>query len=118
MNRKGQTLIIFVILLPIIFAFGAFIIDIGIITHEELKLSKITNLALENCSLKETKEENVLKIKEILEKNKIDIENLEVTQTDSVIRIQNAYQIKSTFGALIGIKEYSIKIDKKIKEKE
>lgn len=111
MNRRGQTLILFVILIPILLGFAAFIVDVGMLTHEHLRLSKITKLALNYCSIENSQHENESKIKEIYIKNDMNVKNLEFIQTKNALRIKNDYQISSIFGSLIGIQEYTIKID-------
>ena len=102
MNRNGQTLILFVILIPVLLILAALVIDIGIISNEKMHVSKVTSTIL-----KETfeKEETVEEIKKLYEKNNIPTENL---------TIENNYEINSIFGNIIGIKKYSIHCKKKI----
>lgn len=46
MNRRGQTLILFVFFLPIFLAIIATVIDVGLLTHEKIRLSGILNYAM------------------------------------------------------------------------
>jgi len=112
MNRNGQTLILFLILIPILLLFAAFVIDLGIVTHEQLKLSKVTKLALNQCDLAQDSEENKKRIEKIYQENDILIEQLEIVQTKQGLRIQNSYTIESIFGKIIGLHEYLIQVDK------
>ena len=110
MNRKGQTLILFIFLIPILLLLMAIIVDIGFLTHAKIKLSGVTEYAIQNYVQKEEAES---KIKELFIKNNIPIENLKIIQTDQILEIKNEYQINSIFGKIIGIQNYRITIHKK-----
>ncbi len=111
MNRNGQTLILFVILIPVLLILAALVIDIGIISNEKMHVSKVTSTIL-----KETfeKEETVEEIKKLYEKNNIPTENLKIEKKEDQMTIENNYEINSIFGNIIGIKKYSIHCKKKI----
>lgn len=111
MNHKGQTLILFVLLLPILLILLALIIDIGLMSIETTKLNGITNQIL-----KDTKEKKLEEIEKIYQKNKIPIDKLEVNQDSNYLEIQNEYEINSIFGKIIGIQKYKITVHKKIEK--
>lgn len=106
MNKKGQTLIAFVLLIPIFLIFLAFVVDTGLILKENTKLNSTTKTILKN-TYKEPVEE---KIKELYKKNDIPTENLTIEIESNNIRVTNEYEIDSIFGNIIGLKKYKIKL--------
>ena len=48
MNNKGQSLILFVIILPLIFIFGVFVFDLSNVYTQKTKLNNLTYDALYN----------------------------------------------------------------------
>lgn len=95
LNKKGQTLIMFIILLPILIGITAFVIDYGIIVYEKDKLSNLIELAHD-----ENKD-----IDSILKLN--DIKDYEKKEKNNCYTI--TYYKDSLFGSIVGIKEYKIK---------
>lgn len=94
-NKKGQTLVMFLILLPVFIGILAFVIDYGIITYEKNKLNNLIDLS------KDTNEN----IDELLKIN--NIEKYEKKEKNNCITI--TYYKNSLFGSIVGIKEYKIK---------
>lgn len=103
MNKHGQTLILFVILIPIILMLLAIVVDIGLVMSEKIKLEEVTKNAVQNAFNDDDK------ILEILNKNKIDSENIKIVR-DEKLKIEIKEKVKSIFGSIIGIKEYDIKV--------
>jgi len=114
MNRNGQTLIIFVIMVPVFLILAALVIDLGIVTNAKLKLSGITTTILKESYDTRFEETTKEKIQKLYQKNDIPRENLRITITENGIEIENKYEVSSFFGQLIGIKSYPISIHKKI----
>lgn len=109
MNKKGQTLIAFVLLLPVILLFLAFTVDMGVILKEKTRLNSTLRTVLKTTS-KEFKEADYQeKVKALLEKNNILIENVVLTKKENQVSITNEYEIDSIFGGIIGLKKYKIK---------
>lgn len=92
MNKKGQTLIMFVILLPLLIGVCAFVIDIGLITYEKNKLQNIIR------SVEINKVDKNLKINGIKEYRKKEKGNC----------VNITYYKDSVFGRIVGIKTYKI----------
>lgn len=108
LNRHGQTLVLFIILIPILLLLAAFVIDMGVILTNKMQLKEVTKLAIkENID----NPDDINKIKKIFEINEIDISNLEINVIDNKINIKNEIEVKSIFGSVIGILNYKIKID-------
>ncbi len=109
MNNKGQTLVIFIILLPVFLAFCAFVIDLGLATYENTKLKNTTKSIL-NSVIKNDKV-SVENITRLYQKNDINIENLKININEKNIEIKNQYYIESMFGKILKIEEYEVRID-------
>jgi len=113
MNNRGQTLVLFIIFIPIFIILAAFIVDTGLIIKESTRLKATTKTILKNTQTK--KEEDIIKL---FKENKIETSNLEIIFKEDSVRIKNFYNIESMFGKIIGLKEYKIKIDLTMKQDE
>lgn len=104
MNNKGQSLVVFVILLPILLILMAFSIDIGYQLIEKSKLVDINKTAI-TYLVKDKKDQNT--IKEVIAKNDKEIKIEKITQN----RIKLTKNINSVFGKLVKLKTYKITSD-------
>lgn len=104
MNKKGQSLTIFIIILPVIFISLAFTYDYATIINEQMKYESVTKTIL-----KSTQDEE--QIKDLYQKNGYSTNNFNYKIEEDKIYIQNSYKFKSTFGKIINIKNYNIKIN-------
>lgn len=104
MNKKGQSLTIFIIILPIIFISLAFTYDYATIINEQMKYESVTKTIL-----KSTQDEE--QIKDLYQKNGYSTNNFNYKTEEDKIYIQNSYKFKSTFGKIINIKNYNIKVN-------
>lgn len=109
MNHNGQTLVAFVIVVPIFILLLAFVVDTGFILKEYTKLNSLTRTVLKTNYQKRFDDDYTEKITKLYKKNSIPTENLEVIVNDSEVKIINFYAIDSIFGKIIGIKNYDIK---------
>ena len=107
MNNKGQTLVLFIIFIPILIILAAFIIDTGLIIRESTRLKAATKTVIKDTYYKDDLSEE--KIIKLLNKNNINTDNIEITIYNDQITINNNYDIESIFGKIIGLKEYEIK---------
>lgn len=115
MNKNGQTLILFVLFLPMIIILAAFVIDIGLLTNAKIKLDQTTTTILKEFYEKRMSSELDSEIEETFLKNKISVEKLKIDVSEDYLKIQNEDQIKSIFGRLIGIEEYTYQTKKTIR---
>jgi len=106
MDKKGQTLIIFVILIPIILTMLAMIVDVGMLSLEHQKVRGVIESGIKEYF--EKKEES--EIKKILEWNEIPTDHLNITVSESTIEVSVHYQIDSLFGKIININQYDIEV--------
>lgn len=107
MNKKGQTLGLFVILIPILLILGALVIDVGVVINSKVKAKEVAKTIIRE-NFNNLDEE---KVKMIFSNNKISIKNLEISKSNDRINIKNKYEVDSILGSIIGIKSYKVKID-------
>ena len=107
MNKKGQSLIVFVMILPLIIFFIAFFIDSLLISLENNRIKEIVKDNLKISLNDVIKEQD--KIKKAIENNK-DI-NANVTVSDSEIIIEATSKKKNIFGNIfkLGVMEQKVK---------
>lgn len=109
LNNHGQTLIVFVVLLPILITLLAVVVDTSYMYREKIKLESVTKTTIKNLYDERLDSNIESKIKKLYKKNKIDCKNLKVEATSNYFIIKNNYEIDSIFGKIIGLKKYKIK---------
>ena len=125
MNRKGQVLVMFIILLPIFFIIMTLLIDIGNLILTNNEINDVSYMVLEHC-LDHLDEEDILDTsKELLKLNnkELNIESFKIE--NSKVYLNVSYQVKGIISNIINIKlfdinnkyEAYIKEDKKIIER-
>ena len=111
MNNKGQTLIAFVIILPIFILFLAFIVDTGLILKEKSKLNWSTKSIIQSLYQKRFESHFQEQTIDLFKKNEIPTENLNLEVKNDTITVTNDYEIESIFGKIIGIKQYKVHLN-------
>ncbi|MBQ4583511.1 MAG: pilus assembly protein [Bacilli bacterium] len=109
MDKKGQTLVVFVLLIPLFMILAALIIDNSMIVNEKLHLKNVTKDIIRNDLIK-TQIDND-KIKMLLKKNNIPTDELEIIREKGKLNIKNHYFINSIFGKVVGFNNYELEID-------
>ena len=87
MNNKGQSLVLFVILIPILFMILFMVYEVGRMALLKHELNDINYLVIDCVLDKTTNENNTDDIKELINKNKNDIDNIEVKIEDEKIYV-------------------------------
>lgn len=108
MNNKGQAIVIFVFLLPIILGLIAFLTDSSLMMYEDNKLDRINEVVIDYAIKKKdtiTKEQ----IEELILKNDKDIKIDLVNVTHSKITIKTKKEFDSLFGRVLGLERYTVK---------
>lgn len=118
MNKNGQTLILFVLLLPMLILLLAFVIDTGIVLQEKTRVNSLVKTILKTTYEEYLEENYQEKVLELLNKNNIPVKKIDLKITVEEIKIQIEYQKESIFGKIIGISNYKIKSSIKGKIKE
>lgn len=107
MNNKGQTLVVFIILLPFVFLLFGFILDKCYLLYREKELKDIADIVC-NYALNENKTET--EIKQLALENDKDIETIKITRSDSKAEIILDKKQKSMFSKLMGKDSYQIRV--------
>ena len=109
MNKKGQTLILFVILIPIFITLIALVVDIGSMQFTYQKLKGVVDESIKEYFLKDGKNsmENTLKY------NDLSKELYEISESDNEVNVYLTYEMDSIFGRLINISSYEIIVNRK-----
>lgn len=93
MNKKGQSLVLFIIMIPIIFIIFMYVYDYGNYLQNKTKLNDIAvETAKEVLSSNEPNKEE--ETKKLFKRNNIDTTNLKVTYQDNILKITNKIKIK------------------------
>ena len=125
MNRKGQVLVMFIILLPIFFIIMTLLIDIGNLILTNNEINDVSYMVLEHC-LDHLDEEDIIDTsKELLKLNnkELNIESFKIENNKVYLNV--SYQVKGIISNIVNIKLYDInnkyeayiKDDKKIIER-
>lgn len=119
LNNKGQTLIMFILLIPLILAIMALVIDTSFVYKEKIKFQSVTKTIMKNTYEKKDAIDFNDKIINLYKKNGININNMVIKVNSDNVVIKNQAKVKSIFGNIIGIKNYEVKFSYKIcKENE
>lgn len=113
LNNNGQTLIMFVILVPVIILLMALVIDISYLYRENAKLEGTTKIIIKNLYNKKEDSNIEDMVIELYKKNDINTANLKVNSNNEFLKIENNYKIDSIFGKIIGLKRYEVKVSLK-----
>lgn len=119
MNNKGQALVIFVVILPILLIIFTLIIDLGFLYLEKKNISNNVIDSLEYY-LNNIEDKNIdIKIKKILNENIKGIENIAINNTNDYIEINVFKTRKSLYSIITNSTDINIsykgnKINKKI----
>ena len=97
MNNKGQVLVLFVILLPILLLIFTFVVDIGLLSIEKRKISNNTYDAVDYYLESLDKEKTIKLLNSNLENIKINIEDEDVYV---IISVEKNY--KGIFNIIYG----------------
>ena len=108
-NNKGQTLVIFVVFLPIVLIMMATIVDIGLMYYNKNKLDNINLMVTEYAINNIENESLVTELEELINKNVTNLSNKNIKINNNKIQIKLEKDMGSTFGKIIGIETYKIK---------
>ena len=121
-NNRGQTLVMFVIFLPVLIIIFAGLIEVSTINIEANKLDSINSIAID-YGLDNINDENIEdKLEELIKTNDNKIEQINIKLETNKLSIELTKYKDSIFGKIIGKKNYkivskykgNIKEDKKI----
>ena len=109
MDRKGQVLVGFLLLLPLLLILFVFVIDIGFMKVEERKLENTVKEAITYGLKQESPEEEVQQQVETMVRKNIDnIEFLDTVVTNGNIQVHLSTRQKNVFGIILNQRMYKI----------
>ena len=106
MNNKGQTLVVFIIFIPVIILLMAFIVDTSLMYIAKSKLNDLSKTILKEIYDIEDKNN---KVEELLNVNEINYNNYDIEINDNKVKLTIEEEIDSVFGSMIGNESYTIK---------
>jgi len=106
MNNRGQTLILFLLIMPIIAGFLAFFIDISMVNYEKNRLDGIILNNLDVIVEKDIKD--IDKIRNVFLENDVYIKNIFID--GDAINLVIDTKIKSLFGKILNFDIYNLKV--------
>lgn len=112
MNNKGQSLVLFIISIPIFIILTAFVVEGFIIATQKVHLSSLTKTILKNNI--EQPDDDI--IKQTYKKNGID-DKINI-QNDNGLQISFSHEVDSFFGKVINKNKYIIHINLKATKSE
>lgn len=119
LNNKGQTLIMFILLIPFILVIMALVIDTSFVYKEKIKFQSVTKTIMKTTYENKDATDFNDKIINLYKKNGIYTNNIVIKVNSNSVVIKNQAKVKSVFGNIIGIKNYEVKFSYKIyKENE
>lgn len=100
MNNKGQTLVIFIIILPILLMMLTLIIDLGFLYIEKRNIDSNVYDSVEYY-LENINDKNIrAKVNKLLNENIDDIENIHINETDEYVEIKVLKTRKSLYSII------------------
>lgn len=122
LNNRGQTLVLFVMLLPIMLLVMVLVFDIGKSIVEKQKLNNISFMIV-SYGIEHSKDDNIEDtLKELVTLNYKDATDVEVLVKDDYVSVSLSGKVKGVFGNLVGKSFFEVRSyyigninDKKIK---
>lgn len=111
MNNKGQVLIFFILIIPLLLIGVAYITDNIYIAYHTNQLNQINSLVIKDTEIQNLNTETV---EEYIKKNDSTIEVEFVFVSSEKIEIILKKEIKSLFGSIIGKKSYTLTSKKSV----
>ena len=105
MNNKGQVLVLFIMILPVLLLGAAVLIDSSYMVYQKNRLDNINYDVLN--SLKDKTSLTEEEIERLISMNDAEIVNKDIV-IDDTITIDNYIYVDSIFGKIIGFDEYKV----------
>ncbi len=107
LNHKGQSLVLFILIIPILLGMMALVYDVGQLFVAKNNLSNVIEMVL-NCELDLDKEErNQEEIEQLLDYN-LTYHDSHVTMEEEKIKIQTSSYVKGIFSKILGFSGFKI----------
>ena len=106
LNNKGQSLVMFICLLPILLLIVLAIVDVSRMVIEKNNFNNINYIAISYYSSHKEDDDVTERIISLVKRNDDDIINVRINKDKNTIYLDK--KIDSTMGKIIGISEYEI----------
>ena len=107
LNNRGQVLIIFVALIPVLLLLFTFVVDYATVLYNQNKLNSVNKTAM--YYVRDKKDNyTVDKVKELITRNDNSVDILICEEKNNVFTIKLSKTISSVFGRIIGKNTYTI----------
>ena len=104
LNNKGQSLVLFVILIPVLVILFFFIFDFSIVMSNKIKLNYISKTSITYALVDKLDRNTIIKY---IKSNDSDID-IEVFDINDEVNLKLNMTINSNFGKIVGFSEYKI----------
>lgn len=101
LNNKGQTLVLFIIFIPIFLMIFAMIVDLSTLTIEKHELESATIIALKYGLNHKEENDKENKMIEVFNLNTKDAQ-MKIQENNDVINIKSEKKVKTIFSKIIG----------------
>ena len=108
LDNRGQSLVMFVVIVPLLLLVLAMVVDIGNLVNNKIEINSVNKLAI-SYGIDNIDKDNIEnEAKDIINKNYKDIDDIKISIQDEKISIDLKCYSKSIFGNIIGTKGYLI----------
>lgn len=105
LNNKGQSLVLFVLIIPILLGIMALVYDVGMVIVEKNKLDNVMELVID-CALDEEKFQEE-EVRELLNYN-LPNHNTRITIENGEITLKTSIYVKGVFSSVFGFQGFSV----------
>ena len=113
LNKKGQSLVTFIIIMPLVLILLGMIIELSLITYYKARTISITKSIIANCIEDGQKNDIIM----LYDKNDINVKDIDVNTTKG-LEIKLVSSIDSFLGSVIGTDSYKLEINIKGYQKD
>ena len=110
LNNKGQSLVLFVIILPILLLILILVLDVGKVITVKSELNNINDIVMDYGLSNLDKENLEEELINLVKLNKNDIDNVEVTIDNEKIYITMYEKIDGVFASFVDVPIFNIKL--------
>lgn len=113
-NNKGQVLVAFVLMVPLILIIMAIFLDLGLIALKKRQVTNTLNDALEYASKNKEQEELEENLNFIIKENLNDVDMLQIELGEEKVKIHIIIKVDGNFKTLLDKDLYEIDLTKEI----
>ncbi len=110
LSNRGQSLVIFIVFIPLMIMIGTLIIDVGYAEYNKIKLNELTKMII-NYGMRHINEDPYDQMVTLINKNdnEIDDYDIKIDNDNKTINVSINKTTKGFFGSIIGKEFYKEK---------